>query len=67
MPCGSLEHAALRSGKCHPVPVRGSFPGRYQVHRVGGQDITKCRIPAENIGELNANFVGPIELAAECH
>lgn len=45
--------------------VRRSFLGRYEVHQVGGQTILEYWIPAEDIGELNANIVGTIDVVAE--
>jgi hypothetical protein len=47
--------------------VRRSFLDRYPVHQVGGRDITEYWIPAEDLGELNDNIVGLIELAAQYH
>jgi len=47
--------------------VRRSFLDRYPVHQVGGRDIIEYWIPAEDLGELNDNIVGLIELAAEYH
>jgi hypothetical protein len=45
--------------------VRRSFLDRYEVHQVGGQTILEYWIPAEDLGALNANIVGNIELTAE--
>ena len=47
--------------------VRRSFLDRYPVHQVGGRDIIEYWIPAEDLGELNDNIVGLIELAAQYH
>jgi hypothetical protein len=33
----------------------------------GAQTIVECWIPAEDLGALNANIVGKIELTAEFH
>jgi hypothetical protein len=40
---------------------------RYPIHQVGGRTILEYWIPAEDLAELNANIVGPIELVAEYH
>ena len=45
--------------------VRRSFLDRYDVHQVGGRTILEYWIPAEDLAELNANILGPIELVAE--
>jgi len=45
--------------------VRRSFPDRYEVHQVGGRDILKYWIPANDLDAFNANIVGTIEVAAE--
>jgi len=47
--------------------VRRSFLDRYPVRQVGGREITEYWIPAEDLGELNDNIVGLIELAAQYH
>ncbi len=47
--------------------VRASFLDRFGVHQVGGQTILEYWIPAEDLVELNANIVGPIEVVAEFH
>ena len=47
--------------------VRRSFLDRYDVHQVGGRTILEYWIPAEDLAELNANILGPIELVAEYH
>jgi hypothetical protein len=45
--------------------VRRSFLDSYEVHQVGGKTILEYWIPAEDLSELNANIVGPIEVVAE--
>ena len=45
--------------------VRRSFLDRFDVHQVGGRTILEYWIPAEDLAELNANILGPIELVAE--
>lgn len=45
--------------------VRADFLNGYQVHQVGGRTILEYWIPAEDLDELNANIVGPIEVVAE--
>jgi hypothetical protein len=47
--------------------VRRSFLDRYDVRQVGGRTILEYWIPAEDLAELNANILGPIELVAEYH
>lgn len=42
--------------------VNRDFLDRYPVHQVGGQTILEYWIPAEDLGEFNANIVGPIEV-----
>ena len=55
------------SGYVTRFRVRRSFLDRYDVHQVGGRTILEYWIPAEDLAELNANIVGPIELVAEYH
>jgi hypothetical protein len=45
--------------------VRREFLDRYEVHQVGGRTILEYWIPAGELGELNANIVGTIEVVAE--
>ncbi len=45
--------------------VRKSFMDRYPVQQVGGASHTEWWIPAEELEELNANIVGPIEVIGE--
>ncbi|HBL29917.1 MAG TPA: hypothetical protein DD490_24020 [Acidobacteria bacterium] len=45
--------------------VRKSFMSRYPIHQVGGSHHTEWWIPAEDLAELNANIVGPIEVIRE--
>ncbi|MHB8490785.1 MAG: hypothetical protein ACYDA6_01025 [Solirubrobacteraceae bacterium] len=45
--------------------VRDSFMAGHEPHRVGGPTHTEFWIPAEDLEELNANLVGPIEVVAE--
>src|SRR5688572_26166477 len=47
--------------------VRRDFLDRYEVHQVGGRTIVEYWIPADDLPELNANIVGPIEVVAEFH
>lgn len=47
--------------------VKTSFIDRYEVQRVGGQDILEYWIPAEDLDELNANIVGLIRVVSEHH
>ena len=42
--------------------VRQSFMDRFQLHHVGGANHTEWWITAEDLGELNENIVGLIEL-----
>jgi hypothetical protein len=44
--------------------VRRDFLDQYEVQQVGGRDILEYWIPAEDLDDLNANIVGPIELVA---
>jgi hypothetical protein len=55
------------SGFVTRFEVRTSFLDAYEVHQVGGQTILEYWIPAEALGELNANIVGLIEVVAEFH
>ena len=41
--------------------------GRYPVQQAGGRTILEYWIPADDLPELNANLVGPIEVTAEYH
>lgn len=45
--------------------VRKSFMDQYEVHQVGGQTILEYWIPADDLGEMNRNIVGQIEVVAE--
>jgi hypothetical protein len=45
--------------------VRTAFLARYPLRKVGGTSHTEYWIPAEHLGELNRNIVGPIEIVAE--
>ena len=47
--------------------VVAEFLDRYEVQQVGGRTILEYWIPAEDLGELNANIVGRIEVVAEFH
>jgi hypothetical protein len=44
--------------------VRSSFLASYQVQKVGGSTALEYWIPAEDLGAINANIVGAIELVA---
>jgi hypothetical protein len=44
--------------------LRKSFADRFPVQTVGASHHTELWIPAEDLEELNANIVGPIELVA---
>jgi len=45
--------------------VRAAFVARYPVQTVGARMHQELWIPAEELDELNANLVGPIEVTAE--
>jgi hypothetical protein len=45
--------------------VRQQFLDDYEIQRVGGREIREYWIPAEDLGELNRNIVGLIEVVAE--
>ncbi|MFL5384371.1 MAG: hypothetical protein ACJ8GN_17760 [Longimicrobiaceae bacterium] len=45
--------------------VRTGFLARYPVQTVGARMHQELWIPAEELDELNANIVGPIEVTAE--
>jgi len=45
--------------------VRQAFMDRYAAQKVGGAIHTEWWIPAEELDELNANIVGPIEVIGE--
>jgi hypothetical protein len=45
--------------------VRRSFLDRFEVHQVGSRTILEYWIPADELGELNANMVGTIAVVAE--
>ena len=45
--------------------VRTGFLARYPVRTVGARMHQELWIPAEELDELNANIVGPIEVTAE--
>ncbi|HEV7589785.1 MAG TPA: hypothetical protein VGO40_16840 [Longimicrobium sp.] len=45
--------------------VRTAFLNRYPVQTVGARVHQELWIPAEELEEMNANLVGPIEVAAE--
>lgn len=47
--------------------VRAEFLERYAVHTVGGTIHREYWIPAEDLVNLNANIVGPIEVIHEFH
>ena len=47
--------------------VRADYLGRYEVQTVGSRVHQEYWIPAEDLGELNANVVGAIEVVAEFH
>ena len=61
----NVKHSG--SGYVTRFCVRRAFLDRYQIHRAGGRTILEYWIPAEDLAELNANIVGPIELVAEYH
>ena len=44
--------------------VRKAFLDRYEVQQAGGRTILEYWIPAEDLDDLNANIVGPIEVVA---
>jgi hypothetical protein len=45
--------------------VRREFMERFPIQQVGGSEHTEWWVPAEQLDELNANIVGPIEVLAE--
>ncbi|MDA8370738.1 MAG: ADP-ribosylation/crystallin J1 [Nocardiopsaceae bacterium] len=45
--------------------VERSFLDSYEVHQAGGRTILEYWIPAEDLAELNAHIVGPIEVVRE--
>src|ERR1700749_1460298 len=45
--------------------VTKDFREKYEVQQVGGETILEYWIPAEDLSDLNANLVGPIEVVAE--
>ncbi len=45
--------------------VNLDFISKYEKHNVGGSIHEELWIPAEELGELNRNLVGPIEVIAE--
>jgi hypothetical protein len=45
--------------------VKQSFLDRYQIQQVGGRGILEYWIPAEELGDMNRNIVGLIEVVAE--
>jgi hypothetical protein len=45
--------------------VRTEFISRYPVQTVGARQHQELWVPAEELGELNANLVGVIEVTAE--
>ncbi|WP_245862273.1 hypothetical protein [Phycicoccus duodecadis] len=47
--------------------VAKTFLDRFEVHQAGGRTILEYWIPAEDLGELNQNIVGRIEVVAEYH
>ena len=55
---------ASGSGHVTRFAVRESFISRYPVHRVGASLHTEHWIPAEDLPDLNANIIGPIEVIA---
>ena len=61
----NVKHSG--SGYVTRFRVRRSFLHRYDIHQVGGRTILEYWIPAEDLGELNANIIGLIELVAEYH
>jgi len=61
----NVKHSG--SGYVTRFRVRRSFLHRYDIHQVGGRTIPEYWIPAADLGELNANIIGLIELVAEYH
>ena len=61
----NVKHSG--SGYVTRFRVRRSFLHRYDIHQVGGRTILEYWIPAADLGELNANIIGLIELVAEYH
>lgn len=47
--------------------VRSSFLSRYEAQTVGSSDHQEYWIPADELGDFNANIVGLIEVVAEFH
>jgi hypothetical protein len=47
--------------------VRSEFLSRYPVRQAGGQTILELWVPAGELGELNANIIGQIEVVHEFH
>ena len=61
----NVKHSG--SGYVTRFQVRRDFLDNYETHQVGGRTIVEHRIPAEDLANLNANIVGPIEVVAEYH
>jgi hypothetical protein len=57
--------AASGAGYVTRFKVRRDFLDRYSVHEAGGREHREYRIPAEDLTEFNAAFVGTIEIVRE--
>lgn len=55
---------ASGSGFVTRFQVRKDFLDRYEVQQAGGSTILEYWIPAEDLDDLNASIVGPIEVVA---
>jgi hypothetical protein len=59
------DEASGYAGYVTRFRVRAEFLQRYDVHTVGNARHQEYWVPAEDLAELNANLVGPIEVIAE--
>ncbi len=55
------------SGYVTRFRIDAAFASRYPVQTVGGRRHQELWVPAEELPELNAHIVGPIEVVAEYH
>lgn len=63
----ATSKSARYAGFVTRFQVRASFLQRYPVQTVGGRQHQEYWIPAEDLGDFNANLVGLIEVVAEFH
>jgi hypothetical protein len=61
----SKDRASGFVGYVTRFKVRKQFLAQYEIHTVGGTVHQEYWIPAEDMGELNANIVGTIETIHE--